>query len=233
LRGRLHIDSPAAPVITDAISLVVRNRVVIYIVNVRDIHIRDGAVISQCAIVPISAVVTPAGVAEAVVDSAIKADVRTPIARMPDINVVLVSPVRRRPESIHPGSHYPHSGYPIIAGLCIAPVTRRPQVVLARTFRLAVLGQRRRRLGSLNTLGIRALIGITLALLVTTRIGGRRVALRLLGGRWRISLRLLSGRLRIGLLWRALRAWRGGSLISRWRARPIRRRQISVGRVGS
>jgi hypothetical protein len=69
----------------------------IHVVHNRRIDIRNGPVIGETTAVPIAAVKTTAGVAKAVVNAAIKADMIAPISAMPAIAASIEVPVRRRP----------------------------------------------------------------------------------------------------------------------------------------
>jgi hypothetical protein len=113
-------------------------------VNVGDIYIGDGAVVTHLAVIPIGPVIAAARISKTIVDTAVKTNMRTPVTGMPDIDVPLVAPIRRRPESIHPGCHYPNAGNPIVARVRIAPITRCPDIVVSGTFGLIVIGKRRR-----------------------------------------------------------------------------------------
>jgi hypothetical protein len=135
--------NPAAPsVIAGARASRIRHRVVVD-VHIRVGHIGDRAVVGNAAVSPIRAVVAATRVAEAVVDPAIESDVRTPVPHMLPISVALITPPRRRPQRANPRSRHPRSRHPVIVVVGVVPVARRPDVILARTRRLAVLGKRR------------------------------------------------------------------------------------------
>jgi hypothetical protein len=150
-----RLDSTAAAVVTDPIATVVRNSIFVNVVNYCGIHIGDRAIVFNRAVVPIRAIITAARISEAVIDAAVEADMWTPIARVSNIEAVLVTPVWRRPQRSNPGCDHPSSGDPIVTGRRIIPVTGRPEIVVFGTRRLAVLGKRRRRLRSLYRLLIR------------------------------------------------------------------------------
>ena len=147
--ARPDIDSTATSVVADAILAVIPDLVIVYIVNGRRVYIRDYPVVPQVAAVPIGSVIPVAGVSVSVIDAAVEADMRTPVARMQHVNIVIITPPRRRPEGAHPRGHHPCAGNPVVPGTRIIPIARRPLVILSRTGRLTVLGKRRRRLRSL------------------------------------------------------------------------------------
>jgi hypothetical protein len=80
LRRGLGIDSATPAVVTDAIASAVWNIAVVNIVNESGVYVRDGAVVVNRTVIPISAIVALAGISVAIIDAAVVADVRTPIA---------------------------------------------------------------------------------------------------------------------------------------------------------
>jgi len=80
--------------------VVVHNRRVVdvRIVNDRPVHVHDSGVICESATAPFAAVETTTWIAEAIVHAAIKADVRAPIAAMPQVHTARsIAPVARCP----------------------------------------------------------------------------------------------------------------------------------------
>ena len=146
------------------------------------------------SIAPVAALVADAGIAIAVINAAIEADVRTPIATVEAVTVIVVAPLAGGPERALIGSLHPHAGNPIVAGLSIGPVAGGPEIVVAGSLRLIVFGQGRRRLIRVGH-RLRAIAGIIGALIVEAT-GIRRRSGLLLGGirRWR----LVGGTIRSG-----------------------------------
>ena len=130
--------------------MVIAHGMLIDVMHDCDIHIVEGAVVVEMAASPVAALVTEADVAKAVIDATIKADVRTPIAMVKAVAVVTVSPVTGRPESAFVRSLNPHTGNPIVACRRISPVAGGPEITVAGSWRLVVVGQGRRRLGSIG-----------------------------------------------------------------------------------
>ena len=148
LRGACaNFDAPMATVVTDSV-VVVGMFVpgVIDIVNVSVIHVVYGAVIEEVSIVPTAAVITPAPVAETVVDPAIEAYGSAPVAFVKAVSTVSSTPVARRPKKTLFGRHYPRARHPVIIGnaVVIRPVTRGPQITITGTIGLLVDEQGRR-----------------------------------------------------------------------------------------
>ena len=118
------------------------------VVDVGDVDVDavDGAVVVEVVAAPIAAVVADAGVAEAVVDATVKADVGSPVAAMESPTVVVPPPVTGGPEGAVVGWSAPCAGDPIIAGGSPVPVAGGPDIVGRGRFWLLIDGQRRRRL---------------------------------------------------------------------------------------
>src|SRR5580658_3570065 len=71
---------------------------VVDVVNVGNVHIRDGAVVEKVAAVPTPTYKTIPEVSETVVDATIETDVRTPVAVIENKRAVGPAPIRRSPE---------------------------------------------------------------------------------------------------------------------------------------
>jgi hypothetical protein len=176
-----QIDSAAPTVVTNPSAAIVWHLIVVNVVNDRNIHICYGAVVVNCIVPPISAVITAARVSIAVVDAAIKTNTRCPEAPVPSVDVILIAPPRRRPQRTHIRSQHPRAGHPVITGAGIAPSTGRPNVILAGSGRLGVLGERRRRLRGLNRLLVGGELIVIRGEVVRIARGGR-------GLRWLVGL---------------------------------------------
>src|SRR5208282_4609426 len=100
--------------------------------------------VKEPAVAPFTAVESAAAVAEAVVYSAVEADVRPPISGVPAIKSIHPAPVAGGPEKTWCGSRNPGAGNPVIAIVAPSPVTRGPHVARLRANWLYVDGQRRR-----------------------------------------------------------------------------------------
>jgi hypothetical protein len=98
LRCRLRTHPAAPTVITDPIATVVSHVIVVNILHARAIDIGYRAVVIQVAAIPISAIISAAGVSITVIDVTVVADVRRPVARMPEIVAVVIAPPWRSPK---------------------------------------------------------------------------------------------------------------------------------------
>ena len=144
-RGRTHRHAARAAVEADAIHpRLVDDRVVVDVRNVGDVDVGDGAVVVELVSAPVAALKAAAEIAEAVVDAAVETDVRTPIARVPEIETVAPAPVSRRPEEPHRRRQLPGSGHPVVLVVVPRPVPGDPDVAGRRTGRLHVHRERGR-----------------------------------------------------------------------------------------
>ena len=75
----------------------VDDRGVVSVAYDRDIYVGHLAVVVIRVVFPIAAEESDAGVAKTVIDSAIVADFRPPIARVPNVEAVFPSPISRSP----------------------------------------------------------------------------------------------------------------------------------------
>jgi hypothetical protein len=141
LRCRPRIDSAMASVVTGPSYLNTRHGRFIKVMNHCNIYISCCAVIEDSAMIPIGAIITTARISETVVDAAIKTDVGCPVAGVPDIDAILITPPWRRPKRADPWRHHPRPRNPVVSTRP-RPVTRRPDVIVAWAGRLAVLGKR-------------------------------------------------------------------------------------------
>ncbi|AOB39933.1 hypothetical protein BBB43_14720 [Bordetella parapertussis] len=150
--------------------------------DARDVHIGDGAVVIEAVAVPVAAYVAEADVAIAVVDAAVKADVRTPIAAPPPVVAGIVGPVARRPQRARVGRQHPDAGHPVEPQGVERPIARHPDVAVARHGRLLVDRQGRRGLAGHFDGGQVGGGGVGAGGLV---VGRFRVVADLCQGRWR------------------------------------------------
>ena len=116
------------------------------VVNDRRIHMHHGSVIGKVTALPAPAPEARAAIAEAVVNAAIEADVRPPVAFMEDECAAAPAPIARSPQQANLRRPHPHSRHPVVSRLRrIRPVARVPEIPIARRNRLHIDRQRRRR----------------------------------------------------------------------------------------
>jgi len=86
LRRRLRLDSARASVVSHPVDVhIVDYGLVVHIGHVRDIYVVNRPVVIEVAAVPVSAIVAITGVAEAVVNTSVETDRRTPVTDMPKV----------------------------------------------------------------------------------------------------------------------------------------------------
>src|SRR6202011_1801081 len=88
------------------------------VVDVGDIHVRDmgkRTIVEELAIAPVPTGEADSKIAAAIVDAAIEADMRSPVAGIPDEVVIHKSPVARGPEQSRFRGEHPCARHPVIA----------------------------------------------------------------------------------------------------------------------
>ena len=113
----VYLQAALAPVETHSIAapVFIDDPVVVYVVHFPGIDVVDRAVVVEVTAAPIAAVIAKPDVAKAIIDAAIVAHVRTPVAAEKSVAVVPVAPVSRGPKRAFIGSLHPRARNPIIA----------------------------------------------------------------------------------------------------------------------
>jgi hypothetical protein len=137
------------PVVAGAVNRGVVDGAVIH-VTVVEVHIVDGTVIVEPISAPIPALIAGADVAESIVNAAVVADMLAPKAVVVAIHAAEKSPISRRPQEAHLRRPRPGAGHPVVALRSVAPISGRPQIAIARAWRLRIFRQRRRGLSCLK-----------------------------------------------------------------------------------
>ena len=172
-----YVEAASAAVIGDAVvdgRVVDDDGAVVDVGDIRDIDAVDRAVVVEVVSVPVAAVIAVAGVAEAVVDATVEADVLAPEAAVEAVAATVEAPVAGGPESTVVRGSAPCAGDPVVAGGDVAPVTGSPEVVGFGGLGLLVDGQRRRRLG--GVVGWLTFVSIGTELVVVLRVLSRLIA---------------------------------------------------------
>ncbi len=146
--GRLwaYVDAATATVVGDAVDgrVVHDDCAVVDVRDPRDIDVVDGAVVVEVMTLPVATVIAVTGIAIAIVNSAVEADVRTPEAAMQDVAATEEAPVGGSPKCTVEGRSAPCAGNPVVADGCICPVAGGPEIVGRGGLGLLVDGKRRR-----------------------------------------------------------------------------------------
>src|SRR5438270_676036 len=142
LRTRTSVNATVSTVVANAsdVALIDYCRVV-NVVNDRNIHVVDGAIVEEAIALPSAAFVATAEVSVAVIDTAIKSDhLIRPITFIKNKTTATPSPISRSPQIARLGRQNPCPWNPIVVALIVIPrpKTRRPNVALAGTNRLFV-----------------------------------------------------------------------------------------------
>ena len=122
------LDPVRTAIEADAIDIVHHHRAVVRIVNHRDVDVGHGAIVDKLSATPFAAPKAYARVAVAIIDPAIKADVRAPVAAMPHIDAFRKAPITRRPQQTRFRRQDPRSRHPVISFVSVSPISRRPDV---------------------------------------------------------------------------------------------------------
>ncbi len=145
LRRRARCGAARTAVVAHAIhGGIVDDGLVINVRNICRAHVVYGAVVIKLPIVPVSALIADTGIAEAVNDSAVEADLRSPITRVPNVTTIAKSPKARGPQHTDCWSLHPGPGHPVIAVRTVSPIPRRPDITGGGTNGLLVYGKRGR-----------------------------------------------------------------------------------------
>jgi len=96
VRGRVRLD--AAGAVERHMVDVVDDGPVIHVGDVDAAHVHDRAVVEVSSTAPVTALESNTAIAEAVIHTAVEADMRTPVATVPRINATAPAPVSRRPQ---------------------------------------------------------------------------------------------------------------------------------------
>src|SRR5580658_6422179 len=103
----------------------------ISVVNYSHVYIVHARVVVKVAVGPPTAVIAGADITETVVDAAIETDLRSPVARVPEVRAVSPTPIAGRPEKADLWRFDPGAGNPEISSvIAVAPVAGRPEVAV-------------------------------------------------------------------------------------------------------
>ena len=152
VRGRSRMQT-AGTAVEAHVVVVVDNGVVVDVGDMNTAEVGSRVIIEERATAPVTTRKTNTGITKAVVHTTVEADVRTPIAAVPEIDTTVPTPVTRRPEHSGRGRQHPRSGHPVITIIAPRPITRRPHVARRGQRRLYVNRKNRWRHGDRHTYG--------------------------------------------------------------------------------
>ncbi len=143
--GLLRARTSLYPAVTTIEARVIVDHRVVHVdvldVRVTDhcpIHIHDRRVIREVTAIPPPAVEAGAAIPEAVVDAAVEADMRPPVAGVEDEGATSPAPVAGRPKHADRRRLHPHTGNPVVPLRTIRPVAGIPEIAIARADRLGI-----------------------------------------------------------------------------------------------
>lgn len=145
LRGIGSRADPAGSTVKAGPVISVADVLAVSVMNDRRIYAAHRSVIGKVPALPAAAVKTVSAIAEAIIDSAIEAHGRPPIACIKGVKAIRKAPVTGRPEETFLRRGQPGAGYPVIARVAITPVSGRPNISVGRAKRLLINFQSRRR----------------------------------------------------------------------------------------
>jgi hypothetical protein len=244
-RLRTNVDATTTAVVGDAVDgrVVDDDRAVIDVGDPRGVDAVHSAVVVEVVALPITAVIAASRIAEAVVDAAVEANVRTPEAAVKDVAAAEESPISGGPESSIEGWSAPGAGNPVVARRSVSPVPGSPEIVGSGGFGLFVFGQRWGRFvglfeGLLAGVYLRLIVIVDGGVIVIALIGVLVIGLGAL--RRGVRLVLWGRRILFGTLLRCgLRANAQDSCRCRLRGRcglgltAVYRCHVGIGRVGA
>jgi hypothetical protein len=137
-----HRETAAAAVKGDAV-VVNYDSAVVDMRDAANVYAVDGPIVVEVVAIPVAAVITEAGVAVAVVNASVEADVQAPEAAMEEIAAVIEAPVSGSPEGSVVGWSAPDTGDPVVTGGGPAPIAGSPEVVGLGGLGLFVFGEGR------------------------------------------------------------------------------------------
>jgi len=112
---------------------------IIDVCDVRAADVVDGAIVEERTVIPAAALITGAAITKAVRNSAVKTDVRTPIALVEYIEAVYKPPISGRPEQARMRRRNPGTRHPVVIQIVPSPIPRRPHVTGRGKRRLIVV----------------------------------------------------------------------------------------------
>src|SRR6202046_5580003 len=130
--------------------IIIDYRLAVDIVNYRYVYVAHRPVVEKTSTLPVPALEPHSAVSKTVINAAIEADMRSPIALVPPIPSVVPSPIPWSPQKTRSRRLYPRARHKIIITIvsAVSPVTVRPNIIVSGANRLDVHRQRGRRYGN-------------------------------------------------------------------------------------
>ena len=135
---RTRIDTAVPAIVTDAGFRDVFDSRVIGVVNDCFVHMICVCVVVKAIMIPAPAFIAVTPIAKSIVDTAIKSNVRPPIAFVPEVGAATPAPISGSPKETDFGCQDPGAGHPVIIISVPSPVAGCPDVAFSRTDRLLI-----------------------------------------------------------------------------------------------
>ncbi len=97
-RSRTRLNAAVATVVADAVHRNIVHGCVVNVMDVCNVYVVHRAVVVKLAVVPASALIPSAKITVPIGDSAVKTNLRSPIARVEGVAISAPTPIRRSPE---------------------------------------------------------------------------------------------------------------------------------------
>src|ERR1700722_15518535 len=98
LRRGPRVYPTVASVEADAIHITVVHFLVVHVAGDVKVYVGNGAIIEEATVIPASSHKPHAEIAEAVIDSAVEADLRAPVTLVPEVGITTPAPITRSPQ---------------------------------------------------------------------------------------------------------------------------------------
>ena len=142
-----RVDAAITTVVADAIFSAFMASRFVDVMDVAGVYVPHRAIVEKMSVVPAATFEAFPEVAKAVVDAAIEANARTPVAFMKNKSLAAPTPPCGSPEVTHFGRQNPGAGHPIIivSVFVPSPIAGGPDVTITGAEWLLVDGKSRRR----------------------------------------------------------------------------------------
>src|SRR5580658_10196777 len=134
-----------AAIEADVVNRGVLNSGVVDVVDEGDVHVANGLIVEEVAIVPAAAFISVAKIAKAITNPAVETYLRSPVAFVEQVGVVAPAPVAWSPEIAGFGSHDPCAWDPEVIVVSVRPTALGPDIAVFRADGLLVNGEFGRR----------------------------------------------------------------------------------------
>jgi hypothetical protein len=126
------------------VHVIVDDGPVIYVGDVNTTHVHGRTVIEERTTAPVTTLESNTTIAEAVIHTAVEANVRAPVATVPGVHAAGPAPVTRCPKQSGVRRQHPRARHPVITVVTVGPISGCPHVARPRQRRLHIHRKHRR-----------------------------------------------------------------------------------------